>query len=199
MVVQQKLLSVIAGAILLAGCSGPGAFVTPVEERDVTPRSGLNQPGAVIPVEPSTGVKVAPIYDAPSFAPTQQSSIQRDTPVRSQVKEQLPINQKANSAVVALLSDAQQAANRGDLASAETQVERALRIAPRDPQVYLHLASIKRRQLNYLQAEQVALRGVAVSAGLPDYQRLMWRELAKIREMNGDAAGAAQARAEASR
>ncbi len=101
--------------------------------------------------------------------------------------------------MVALLADAQQAANRGDLASAETQVERALRIAPRDPQVYLHLASIKRRQLNYLQAEQVALRGVAVSAGLPDYQRLMWKELAKIREMNGDAAGAAQARAEASR
>ena len=84
MIVQQKFLSVIAGAALLAGCSGPGAFVTPVEERDVTPRSGLNQPGSVVPVEPSTGVKVAPIYDAPSFAPTQQSSIQRSAPIQSQ-------------------------------------------------------------------------------------------------------------------
>ena len=188
-------LSISAVLTLLVGCAGPSPYLTPVEERDVSPRNAKVAPGAVVPVEPRGDVNVAPIYDVPNFAPTQPSQ----QPVQIAPSEPLAIDESSNSATVSLLAEAKQAADRGDLAAAESQVERALRISPRDPQVYLHLASIKRRQLNLIQAEQVALRGVAVATGLPDYQRKLWRELALIREQAGDAAGAAAARAEATR
>jgi hypothetical protein len=193
-------LSITAVLTLLVGCAGPSPYVTPVEERDVTPRNAKLAPGAVVPVEPRSDVNVAPIYDVPNFAPTQPAT-QSETQQPAQIApaEPLTIDENSNSATVSLLAEAKQAADRGDLAGAESQVERALRISPRDPQVYLHLASIKRRQLNLIQAEQVALRGVAVATGLPDYQRKLWRELALIREQAGDAAGAAAARAESTR
>jgi len=98
-----------------------------------------------------------------------------------------------------LLGDARQAANRRDYSGAESQIERALRISPRDPQIYLQLAALKRQKGEYLQAEQVALRGIALAAGLPDYKRKLWRELALIRTQAGDFAGATQAEAEADR
>ena len=195
-----QCLSITAVLTLLVGCAGPSPYVTPVEERDVTPRNAPVAPGAVVPVEPRSDVNVAPIYDVPNFAPTQPAT-QSETQQPAQIApaEPLTIDENSNSATVSLLAEAKQAADRGDLAGAESQVERALRISPRDPQVYLHLASIKRRQLNLIQAEQVALRGVAVATGLPDYQRKLWRELALIREQAGDAAGAAAARAESTR
>ena len=189
-------LSITAVLTLLVGCAGPSPYLTPVEERDVSPRNAKVPPGAVVPVEPRGDVNVAPIYDVPSFAPSQPA---RQQPAQIAPAEPLAIDENSNSATVSLLAEAKQAADRGDLAGAESQVERALRISPRDPQVYLHLASIKRRQLNLIQAEQVALRGVAVATGLHDYQRKLWRELALIREQAGDAAGAAAARTEATR
>lgn len=182
------------GAFILAGCAGPSPYVAPVEERSLMPATPPPA-GTVIPVEQTETVSVTPIYDAPSFTPSAQP--QQATPVPEQTMPE--VQQGSNTAVVALLGDARQAAGRGDYASAESQVERALRISPRDPQIYLQLAAIKRQKGEYLQAEQVALRGIALAAGLPDYKRQLWRELALIRTQAGDFAGAAQAEAEAER
>jgi len=178
----------------LAGCAGPSPYVAPVEERSLMPATPPPA-GTVIPVEQTETVSVTPIYDAPSFTPSAQP--QQATPVPEPTMPE--VQQGSNTAVVALLGDARQAAGRGDYASAESQVERALRISPRDPQIYLQLAAIKRQKGEYLQAEQVALRGIALAAGLPDYKRQLWRELALIRTQAGDFAGAAQAEAEAER
>lgn len=182
------------GAFILAGCAGPSPYVAPVEERSLMPATPPPA-GTVIPVEQTETVSVTPIYDAPSFTPSAQP--QQATPVPEPTMPE--VQQGSNTAVVALLGDARQAAGRGDYASAESQVERALRISPRDPQIYLQLAAIKRQKGEYLQAEQVALRGIALAAGLPDYKRQLWRELALIRTQAGDFAGAAQAEAEAER
>lgn len=182
------------GVLTLAGCAGPSPYVAPVVERSLMPATPPPA-GTVIPVEQTETVSVTPIYDAPSFTPSAQP--QQATPVPEQTMPE--VQQGSNTAVVALLGDARQAVGRGDYASAESQVERALRISPRDPQIYLQLAAIKRQKGEYLQAEQVALRGIALAAGLPDYKRQLWRELALIRTQAGDFAGAAQAEAEAER
>lgn len=198
MMVFKRSSGLALGVLLLVGCAGPSPYVTPVEEREVNGSISRPDPGTVVPVEPSKDVNVAPIYDVPNFAPTQPAQPTK-APVVEPSKPQASISSQSNSAVASLLADARQTADRGDLSAAESQVERALRISPRDPQVFLQLASIKRRQLDLLQAEQVALRGVAVASGLPDYQRRLWQELALIREQSGDRAGAAAARAEAAR
>lgn len=196
---NTKLFPLLVTLSVLAGCAGPSPYVAPVEERSVLP---VTPPpaGTVLPAEPVQGVRITPVYDAPSFTPSSASD--KSEPVSRQAPAQEPmpqVQQGSNSAVVALLGDAQQAAGRGDYANAESQVERALRIAPRDPQIYLQLAAVKRQQGEYLQAEQVALRGIALAAGLPDFKRRLWRELALIRTQAGDFAGATQAEAEAER
>lgn len=191
---SPQALALSLGALILAGCAGPSPYVAPVEERSLMPATPPPA-GTVIPVEQTEAVSVTPIYDAPSFTPSAQPQQPAPAP-----QQNLPeVQQGSNSAVVALLGDARQAAGRGDYASAESQVERALRISPRDPQIYLQLAALKRQKGEYLQAEQVALRGIALAAGLPDYKRQLWRELALIRTQAGDFAGAAQAEAEAER
>jgi len=193
-----KALTLPIAALLLAGCAGPSPYIAPVEERSLVP---VTPPpaGTVMPVEQSATVSVSPIYDAPSFTP---AATAQPTPVPTQpaAEQAMPkVEQGSNTAVVALLGDARQAANRRDYSGAESQIERALRISPRDPQIYLQLAALKRQKGEYLQAEQVALRGIALAAGLPDYKRKLWRELALIRTQAGDFAGATQAEAEADR
>lgn len=196
---NTKLFPLLVTLSVLAGCAGPSPYVAPVEERSVLP---VTPPpaGTVLPAEPVQGVRITPVYDAPSFTPSSASDKSEPVSRQSPAQEPMPqVQQGSNSAVVALLGDAQQAAGRGDYANAESQVERALRIAPRDPQIYLQLAAVKRQQGEYLQAEQVALRGIALAAGLPDFKRRLWRELALIRTQAGDFAGATQAEAEAER
>lgn len=206
---NYQFLSLSLALSLLAGCAGSNNFVTPVEERSLAPVIAPPS-GTVIPVEQSEQVVVAPIYDAPSFEPRAKTPSEQQPapqPVQQSMQSMnraaeptMPsLESSSNTAVVALLGDAQQSAGRGDFAAAESQVERALRISPRDPQIYLQLAAVKRQQREYLQAEQVALRGVALSAGLPDFKRKLWRELALIRTQAGDFGGAAQAQAESER
>ncbi len=191
---QLAFLSVLVG---LTGCAGPSPYVTPVESRTAEPVPPAPA-GTLIPAETSSGVSVSPVYEVPSFSldSAQRSPAQSTAPQNPSLPN---IDQSSSAAVVALLGEARQAASSGDLAGAESQVERALRISPRDPQVYLQLAALKRQQGEYLQAEQVALRGVSVAAALPDYKRLLWLELVKIRTAAGDRAGVQEAQAEAAR
>lgn len=192
---MKKVLTLTVPLIFLTGCIGPNPYITPVESRTVEPVAPPPS-GTVVPVQPGTGVSVAPVFETPSFRPAQPAPAPQTVTPQTELP---PLNQSSSTAVVALLGEARQAADRGDLSGAESQVERALRISPRDPQVYLQLASLKRQQGEYLQAEQVALRGVAVAAALPDYKKLLWKELARIRFEAGDRDGAAAAEREAAR
>ena len=194
---NMKLLPVLLTLAVLAGCAGPSPYITPVESRTSAPIAPPPA-GTLVPAEPVNGVSVIPVYDAPNFRPSDTLN-GAPAPQPSGTESMPQVDHNSSSAVVALLGDAQQAVGRGDLSGAESQVERALRISPRDPQVYLQLAAIKRQQGEYLQAEQVALRGVAVSAALPDYKRLLWSEIAKIRTLAGNKAGATAAQSEAAR
>lgn len=200
---KLKFTIAILCSVWLAGCAGPSPYITPVESRTVTPVAPPPS-GTIVPVDSTNnGVSVNPANEVPRFRTNQgDNSVGSQTGFSnsSVPTNSMPaVNQNSSSAVVALLGDARQTADRGDLSSAESQVERALRIAPRDPQVYLQLASLKRQQGEYLQAEQVALRGLAVSEALPDYKALLWKELAKIRRAAGDTKGAGIAEAEAAR
>lgn len=99
--------------------------------------------------------------------------------------------------VQALLSTAQQQRGKGDLNGAASSLERALRIAPQEPQVLYRLSEIRLMQGDLAQAEQLAQRGLSYSSGRPALQAGLWDLIAEAREKQGNSQGAAEARQKA--
>lgn len=106
-------------------------------------------------------------------------------------------DEQLDGPVLALLTTAQQQQGGGDLNGAAASLERAQRIAPREPQVLYRLAEVRLAQGDAAQAEQFARRGLSYAAGRPALQASLWNLIAQARERQGDAAGAAQAREQA--
>lgn len=96
-------------------------------------------------------------------------------------------------AVVALLGQAEQQANDGNLESASASLERALRIDPRNPVLWHHLATVRLAQGQSAQAEQLAVKSNSLAPGNAVQQALNWQLIAQARREQGDTSGAAQA------
>ncbi|VXD02291.1 conserved exported hypothetical protein [Pseudomonas sp. 8Z] len=109
----------------------------------------------------------------------------------------LAADEQLDGPVLALLTTAQQQQGGGDLNGASSSLERAQRIAPREPQVLYRLAEVRLAQGDAAQAEQFARRGLTYASGRPALQASLWNLIAQARERQGDAAGAAQAREQA--
>jgi len=109
----------------------------------------------------------------------------------------LSADEQLDGPVLALLSTAQQQQAGGDLNGASSSLERAQRVAPREPQVLYRLAQVRMAQGDAAQAEQFARRGLTLAAGRPALQASLWGLIAQAREKQGDAAGAAVARQKA--
>lgn len=199
---QALLLGV---SVLLTGCATPGLYNTPVEERStkVVPRQDN---GIVTPVNPATGVTVTPVAPTPviraqrpadagvnqGFGSTNTSEPEISSSVPVPVSP-VAVKSSQNPAVVALLDTARQQTHQGDLRSAQSSLQRAQRIAPKDPEVYYVLADTHRRLGEFLQAEQVALKGVATAQGQNTQLRRLWQLIAAIRTDAGDLEGAEKA------
>jgi predicted Zn-dependent protease len=136
------------------------------------------QPWSVTPPATTQGGYVAP---APSGIPSGG----------------LAMDEQLDGPVLALLTTAQQQQGGGDLNGAASSLERAQRIAPREPQVLYKLAEVRLAQGDAAQAEQFARRGLSYANGRPALQASLWNLIAQARERQGDAAGAAQAREQA--
>ena len=71
---------------------------------------------------------------------------------------------KGNSALGSLLGIAQQQESKGNLQGAAVILERAIRIAPRNPETYLRLAELNYRQGKYGQAQSFAEKSLSLNA-----------------------------------
>jgi predicted Zn-dependent protease len=95
--------------------------------------------------------------------------------------------------VVALLGQAENQANNGDLGAAAASLERAIRIEPRNPLLWYHLATVRLAQQEAAQAEQLAVKSNSLAAGNHVQQSRNWQLIARARRAQGDAAGAGAA------
>lgn len=170
-------------AFLLAGCiNSSGSYRPPVEDR--TDASG----GVVQSVDPATNpVDVRPSVVAGSRSET-TVAVPVPTPMTTRAK---------NPAVIALLDSATQQKSQGALQAAGSSLERAQRIAPRDPEVYYQLADLRRVEGQWTRAEQLALKGTNMAIGDVIMQRRLWLLIAEIRQGTGDRSGAQEAYAKA--
>ncbi|MDH4552418.1 hypothetical protein DMX11_20540 [Pseudomonas sp. LB-090624] len=109
----------------------------------------------------------------------------------------LSADEQLDGPVLALLTTAQTQQGSGDFNGAASSLERAQRIAPREPQVLYRLAQVRLSQGDAPQAEQLARRALTYANGRPSLQAELWNTIAQAREKQGDSAGAALARQKA--
>ncbi|WLH34807.1 hypothetical protein PSH79_23250 [Pseudomonas sp. FP2196] len=152
------------------------------------PASGGITPG---PYNPSS-VEPAPVSSGSYSMPSTPSGIPSASSGGG-----LSADEQLDGPVLALLTTAQQQQAGGDLNGASSSLERAQRVAPREPQVLYRLAQVRMAQGDAPQAEQFARRALTMANGRPDLQASLWEIIAQSREKQGDSAGAALARQKA--
>ncbi len=157
-------LSCVVLVVLLAGCSGVSTRLpSPVVDHGTAAPPDTR-------IEYDRSAAEAVLESAPESVPAQQPPV-----------------------IVALLEQAETQANDGDLSTSVATLERALRIEPRDPLLWYHLASVRLAQGEYSQAEQIAMKSNSLAAGARKLQVRNWRLIAQARKRLGDTAGAGQA------
>jgi len=165
----------------------PGAATTstPISTTPITP--GPITPG---PIDTSP-IQSAPVNQGSYSMPSSPSGIPSASSGGLSADEQL------DGPVLALLTTAQQQQASGDLNGASSSLERAQRVAPREPQVLYRLAQVRMAQGDAAQAEQFARRGLTFANGRPALQANLWELIGQAREKQGDSQGAALARQKA--
>lgn len=92
--------------------------------------------------------------------------------------------------VVSLLNDARTDLDAGQLEKASGETERALRIEPRNPYVWLQLAQIRLRQNAFDQAAALAAKANALAGKNYTLRSQAWRVIGDARAAQGNENGA---------
>ncbi len=144
-------------------------------------------PGTLPPVQEPTpdatppGVEIRPLARPGAISPDSAA----------------PTSTPSNAAVIALLDEAGQQVQGGELNRAAATLERAVRLDSRNPEVWHDLGEVRYRQGQYTQAEELAARARHLAANNRELQARTWRLTAKARRARRDYGGADAADAQA--
>lgn len=147
---------------------------------------------------PRTDAGSAPVITAgPDIAPTTTGEPEIATPTPTPLPKERP---KAPAATLspaskALVSQAQAQRKKGDLPGATVTLERALRIEPNNPLLWIEMGRLRMDQRNYAQAEAMGRKALAMSVGDDRTQSQAWQLIAdslKARGKNPQAQEAAE-------
>lgn len=152
------------------------------------PASGdlLPSPGATTAIEPV----IEPALPAIDYQPPPDPA-----PVRTltpRIGEKL-FTQSAPPAVAALESDIESKFHARSYGDAAAQIDRALRIQPKNPELWHVLAEIRLRQNQPALAEDLAKKSNSLAKTNLDLVKSNWRIIADARRQQGDGAGAQDA------
>ncbi len=101
-----------------------------------------------------------------------------------------PAQPSDNAAVLALMNKAQSQVAAGQMDEAEANLERALRIEPRNPVLWHELARIRLKQGQYRQAENLAAKSNVLAGANGHLRAKNWRIIGEARSRLGDLQGA---------
>jgi len=210
--IQGLLAALLSTVLLLTGCittrDGSPPVVeagSPLPNARIPPRTPSPPPRQAHlppprPTEPPATVETFPA--PPEDGGFTRSLPELERPTSGTVPSGIPNgglspDEKLDGAVLALLSSASEQQGNGNLPGAAASLERAQRIAPREPQVLYRLAEVRLEQGEAELAEQIAQRALSYANGCPALQASLWDLIARSREQRGDVSGAAQARSKA--
>ena len=169
-------------SLSLASCAlAPKSAPVPVEDR---------APGPAPPPVPEPAGKGA---EASSESPGLTEALPQPAPPAAP-DGPLGTTPAQPPAVVALLDRVDSAAASGNPAQAAAELERALRISPRDDELWLRLARVRMQQKQWQQAEAVALKCLSLPESDAFTKKAAWSLIGSARQARGDSAGAAAAR-----
>ena len=92
----------------------------------------------------------------------------------------------ASAATLALLQQSERAASNGSLTEAIAYAERAVRINPRQADLWTRLASLELQNQHPQTAIQYATKAVSLANGRPDWQRDAWLLIASAKDSLGE-------------
>ena len=179
---KLRLLLTLLALAGLTACSMSPVYAPPVESRTEPPAEKQPEASAETdePEPAPEAAQASGIGDEPE-AVEENTTPAPATPFRSK------------PAVIALMGSARAAQRSGDLQSAQNDLQRAQRIAPRDPNIYFELADTHYQMQDYPLAEQVALKGVSLAGQDRGLLRKFWLLISEIRYASGNNTGGQQA------
>lgn len=104
-----------------------------------------------------------------------------------------PTQPSDNAAVIALLNKAKNQSAAGRMDEAGANLERALRIEPRNPVLWHELARVRLEQGQYRQAENMAAKSNMLVGTNRSLRAQNWRIIGEARSRRGDVQGARKA------
>jgi tetratricopeptide (TPR) repeat protein len=162
------LVPALMAAAALGACAAQGPAETrPAPVPAGAPPAGSAQPVPAIPGQPPGAA------ERPAAPPPRQFHL--------------------GPAASALVAQAHQQAMGGDYGQAAATLERALRIEPDNPLVWIELGRIRLAESNPAQADAMGRKALALATGDPAAQSSAWRLIAdslRARGNNGEAAEA---------
>lgn len=128
---------------------------------------------------PAPPPQTAPRQPTPYPYPTQPAPQAAPTPAPAQPDRAQPRTQP--SVTLALQDEAQRAATAGDLSKATQILERAIRIEPDRPELWIELARVHLKEGNPAQAEQFARKALLFTRSRYDLEQQAWVIIADAR------------------
>ena len=140
-----------------------------------------------------------PPYQPPPPPPPQQPAPEPErppepTPPPPEPAPQPPAKQfRLGTATSALVAQARKQAAGGDFSTATTTLERALRIEPDNPLLWIEIGKVRMSEGNAAQADSMGRKALALGRGDPAVQADAWRLIAQSLRARGRNAEAADA------
>ena len=123
--------------------------------------------------------RVPPSQPQPQTPPPEQPP-QPSPPVRPPVRAF-----RLSAASSALVTQARTQAKGGDSVAASATLERALRIEPDNPLLWIELGRLRLNENNAAQADSMGRKAVALATGDPNAQAAAWRLIAESLRARG--------------
>jgi hypothetical protein len=161
---MQPATRPVVVSLLLALVAGRAA---PPFQNEPPPPTTPSQTGRgpSLPTVPPPGSATEPVIQAPAPSPLPKER-PKVTPAT------------LSPASRALVSQAQAQRKRGDLPGATVSLERALRIEPRNPLIWIEMGQLRMDQRNFPQAEAMARKALSMSIGDDRTQSQAWQLVA---------------------
>jgi tetratricopeptide (TPR) repeat protein len=157
---MNLLRPLICVSMLLSGCAVPQPYQPSAPSQSVPPE----QPGST------------QTQPAPAPPPVDQSQ-----PLPAPVIRE-PVLSPASRALV---SQANTQLTSKNYAVAAASIERALRIEPDNPLLWIELGKVRQAEGNYVQAENMARKALTMSANAPRAQSSAWTLIAESNRARG--------------
>jgi tetratricopeptide (TPR) repeat protein len=177
---RAALVLALALTLVLSGCKLPNPYSPPPRPQQPQPAPG----GA--PNLPPPQTPPATTEPAPPPAPVEQP------PAAPPVREY-----QLGSAARSLVDQAHTQAAAGNFAVAAGSIERALRIEPNNPLLWIELGKVRQAEGNYAQAENLGRKALSLATGDTRTQSSAWRLIAEALRARGKAPEAQEAEARA--